>query len=424
MIRAACAAVLLLAAPAARAQPAFPDSAARGADFDALWSFVADEYAYPERLSADWPAVRRLYRPAAVAAETRRAFVTVLERALAELADAHAHLGTNTPGSPRLVPSGADVWAEWEGDRAVVTSVRRGSGAERAGVQAGDVVTAVDGVPVRAAVEARLPRTRRPGDARADGPALLAALAGTHDRPVTLGVERDAEMLTFTPGETALPDGLVAGETRPGNVGVVRVLNALGDGATVAAFDSVLAGLRDTRGLVLDLRDTPGGGNSGVARGILSRFVAAERPYQRHERPAEARATGVGRAWVELVLPRGPFRYTAPVVVLVGRWTGSMGEGLAVGFDALGRGALGLGAPGRFRVVGTPMAGLLGALGERRLPNTGLVVRIPTERLTHVEGTPREAFVPEALPPGGPSDEPGRDDALDAAIRLLGAVRR
>lgn len=37
----ALALLLVLSAPAVRAQPAFPDSAARGADFDALWTFVA-----------------------------------------------------------------------------------------------------------------------------------------------------------------------------------------------------------------------------------------------------------------------------------------------------------------------------------------------------------------------------------------------
>ena len=36
----------------------------------------------------------------------------------------------------------------------------------------------------------------------------------------------------------------------------------------------------------------------------------------------------------------GDFVYSRPVVVLVNRWTGSMGEGLAIGFDATGAGAV------------------------------------------------------------------------------------
>ena len=60
-----------------------------------------------------------------------------------------------------------------------------------------------------------------------------------------------------------------------------------------------------------------------------------------------------------------------------------MGEGLAIGFHAIGA-----------RVTGTRMAGLLGAIYDHRLPSSGLVLKIPTERLMSVDGLPREAFVP------------------------------
>ena len=383
----ALAAAPAVCAPAVRAQ-APPDSAAFGADFDAMWTFVADDYAYPERVVADWPAVRRLYRPEAVAAPTRRAFVGVLERALAELADAHAHLGTNTPESPRLVPSGSDVRAEWNevevGIReAFVRDVRAGSEAERTGLLPSARIDSLDGRSIREATDARLPRTRTRVDEATDNWALNAALAGRHGRPVRL-VLSDGQSLTFTPGETQLPDGLLTFEVRPDSIGVVRILNSLGDARLIAAWDSALVALRGTRGLILDLRDTPGGGNTVVARGLMGRLVADERPYQRHERPSEERETGVRHTWLELVSPRGPFTYTAPVAVAVGPWTASMGEGIAIGLDGMCRAA----------VTGLPMAGLLGALGETRLPNTGIVVRIPTERLTHVEGYPREAFMP------------------------------
>ena len=103
--------------------------------------------------------------------------------------------------------------------------------------------------------------------------------------------------------------------------------------------------------------------------------------------------------------PRGPFAYTAPVFVLVGRWTGSMGEGIAMGLDD------GL----RALAIGDPMAGLLGAITEIRLPNTGIAVRIPTERLTTPGGTPRELF--------GTTPVPAGEDALAYALRLLEAPR-
>jgi hypothetical protein len=41
------------------------------------------------------------------------------------------------------------------------------------------------------------------------------------------------------------------------------------------------------------------------------------------------------------------------------------------------------------------MAGLLGSVEDLRLGDTDLYVKLPTERLLSVTGSPREAFVPQ-----------------------------
>ena len=106
--------------------------------------------------------------------------------------------------------------------------------------------------------------------------------------------------------------------------------------------------------------------------------------------------------------PRGPFTYDKPMAVLVGRWTGSMGEGVAIGLDGMGRAA----------VFGSPMAGLRGAIATLDLEHTKIPVRVPAERLYHVDGTPREAFVPPFPVEPGPGDP-----VLDAAVRRLPELR-
>ena len=40
------------------------------------------------------------------------------------------------------------------------------------------------------------------------------------------------------------------------------------------------------------------------------------------------------------------------------------------------------------------MAGLLGVVEDYELPHSGLVIKLPTERLAAVDETPREAFRP------------------------------
>ena len=83
-----------------------------------------------------------------------------------------------------------------------------------------------------------------------------------------------------------------------------------------------------------------------------------------------------------------------------------MGEGITIGLDAMQRAT----------IIGTPMAGLLGATYGITLPNTGFGVRVPAERLYHVHGAPREAFAPPvSVQPEGPE----ADAALLAALELL-----
>jgi len=64
-----------------------------------------------------------------------------------------------------------------------------------------------------------------------------------------------------------------------------------------------------------------------------------------------------------------------------------MGEGMAIGLDGMQRGI----------VVGTRMAGLAGSVEDFVLPCSGIAVALPTEQLLHVNGTPRERWVPPVL---------------------------
>ena len=196
----------------------------------------------------------------------------------------------------------------------------------------------------------------------------------------------------------------------PSSPRLVRIHNNLGQAALVPARDAALDTLRETDGLVLDLRDTPGGGNSTVARALLGRLVSEVRLYQRHDLPGEERRYGVQRIWVEHVAPRGPYTYDKPIDVLVGRWTGSMGEGVAIGLDGMHRAA----------VFVSAMAALQGATYSRSLKHTGIPVRVPAERLYHIDGTRREAFVPRFTIVAGAS---GEDAVLAAAIRWIQALR-
>ena len=300
------AALLAAALPASAAEEAgFPDAAQRAAEFASFCQFVDEEYAYFDARKTEWPKACAHYAAQAADATDRSAYVSLLERALAELYDAHAHLGTNTPQSPRLVPTQSSLFGAWRAGKAVIVAVKQGSAAEQAGLRPGIDVLTVDGEPIEAAVKRIEPQFLSQADPVARDWALQIALAGHRDRrTVRLDVRVDGAARAFEfVAEAPQPTALLSHRS-VGRVGHVRVHNSLGDPALVQAFDAALAAMPDARALVLDLRDTPSGGTSSVARGLMSRFVRRPMPYQRHELVSEFRSHGVRRIWVEYVAPR------------------------------------------------------------------------------------------------------------------------
>jgi C-terminal processing protease CtpA/Prc len=381
-------------------------------DFDAAVGKVAAMYAYFDTKATSWDDVPRLYGGDLQRVTTREEFVSLLERVLDELYDPHAQLTVNTATSPRLVPSGTDLWAEWRDGQAVITEVRADSDAQKAGLEPSTIVVAINDMAIADAVDARLGRTYPHSVAAARDWALRAVLAGHHNQRRRLQVRegdrnRTVELAARDQFGASAPAPVSHSEVRPG-IGYIRFNDSLGSDATVEAFDRALAELRDTRGLIVDLRHTESGGNSSVARGILGRFVSREMPYQKHVLPSEERETGIRRSWFELVSPRGDSSYRRPVAVLVDHWTGSMGEGLAIGFDATGAGT----------VIGTSMAGLAGATDHVTLPHTGIGINVPAERLYHVDGRPRETFRPK-IAVDVARTAAGQDPFVVAALKSL-----
>jgi carboxyl-terminal processing protease len=64
-----------------------------------------------------------------------------------------------------------------------------------------------------------------------------------------------------------------------------------------------------------------------------------------------------------------------------------MGEGIAIGFDGMKRA----------KIIGTKMAGLLGAISNFQMTETKIGYQFPTERLYQTNGKPREDYLPKIL---------------------------
>jgi carboxyl-terminal processing protease len=401
--------LLLVYSAAIRAADPFVDAEARVADIDWLITQIETRYAYLPERHLDLAQMRALYEPRARAAQTREAMVQVVESVVAELHDDHVTLGTNTPSSPQLIPTGTDLWAEMRNGRALLVEVRPGSAAAKAGISPGDVIVSVGGIPIGQAIENSQPKTLTAVDAEAVNFTLRKLLAGTHDtqrRLVVKDSKGKTRAVNLEPVVPAGSDELVSWRWLDGKTGYIRLENSLGDSDTVAAFDQALDGLGKAKSLIIDLRNTPSGGNTDVAEPIMGRFISTPAAYQRIFEPGTAKRFPQD-SWLKTLEPRPP-QVTAKLVVLVNHWTGSMGEGMAIGFDAIGRA----------KIVGTPMARLCGGTEGLELPNTVIPIHIPTYRLYHVNGTPRENFTPSInvdLTKSSAADDPVLARGLDAA---------
>lgn len=371
-------ALLLAAAASDKPAPSATDYAADARDLAPL---IAANYAYLDHLPGGAVATSPLLVAERDAVHDAASLLRYASDMIATLADHHALTLRSSPDDWALVPSYADLWVTEQRGVYHIDAVKPGSPADAAGIRAGQVLDAVDDVPTARAVAAYWTRLGlEPTGERAAFAARVLA-AGRRDRPRHLTVGGRALTLANLYG--AQPKRAPVTVSAERGTTVIRFNNALDDSATIAAFDTAMASVAPRGRLVLDLTDTPSGGNTNVARAIMGWFVVRAMPYQMHNLPAEERETGIARQWVEQVLPRAGKHYAAPVQVRVGRWTGSVGEGLAVGFRAIG-----------VAVCGTRMAGLKGAVYDFDLPRTGLRMKFPAERLSTVDGLPREQFVP------------------------------
>jgi carboxyl-terminal processing protease len=361
-------------------------------DFDFFWGTVKNNYSYWDKKQTDWDKVKQIYNSIADTITTRRSFVSLVEQALNELYDHHASLNTNNAESRRLVPSGADIWAEYDNGKPMILELRENFGAEKSGLEAGMQIFAVNGVAIDSAVNMFLPKSLKKTDIESKNFALRLALAGNHidNRVITAGFQHQRK--DYFPDkpvnllEANSSMEIINSKILEENIGYIRINNNLGDDELVNAFDSVLDNMMQTNSLILDLRSTPSGGTTSVARAIMGRFITKEGYYQKHELTSEQTETGIKRSWVEIVSPRKKI-YHKPMLILVDHWTGSVAEGIAIGFDALKRG----------KVMGTKMAALNGANYSFNMPNTGIRFSFPAEKLFHVNGSPRENFTPPIL---------------------------
>ena len=296
-----------------------------------------------------------------------------------------AELATQaTDGAPSCVTLGPTC-------RLLIITPFGGSPAEKAGLRAGDLVLATDGVPLDGlSVDDARARIRGP-----KGTVLeLSVVRGTQ-APFALKITRD--VILEQEVETKAFDG--------GGVGYVQ-LKGFSDRAAADLTNAVRAHVEaGRRKLIIDLRGNPGGYVT-AARLVASQFIDSgtifwEQDARGNQLATEATPGGVATD------PR------IDVIALIDRGTASASEIVAAALQDSGRAML----------VGQRSFGKGTVQQWQELPGEGGAFRLtiarwlsPSKRWIHNVGIEPDVTVPVPTDP-----VPGKDPTLDRALELLGA---
>jgi hypothetical protein len=197
--------------------------------------------------------------------------------------------------------------------------------------------------------------------------------------------------------------------SRKGDIGYLNV-SGLSDPELPRQFDEALEKLKDTKGLIVDLRFN-GGGDELLARKVAGRFLDKNRVYSLNQYRSGPKHTDLGKKLERAFEPRGPWRYEKPVVVLWGRKTLSSAESMALMFAQCPQ----------VQTMGDLTGG--SSANPRRIElECGIVVNLPRWLDMDPDGNPIEGkgIKPKKIIKTEPGDfGPNQDPVLEAALKLV-----
>lgn len=177
-----------------------------------------------------------------------------------------------------------------------------------------------------------------------------------------------------------------------------------------AQCDQVLNRMRDTRGLIVDVR-LNGGGSEDLAREVAGRFLKSDFVYAYSQFRNGPKHTDLTRKFERSVSPRGPWRYDRPVVLLIGQKCMSSNESFI---------AMMSGDPNAL-IMGDHTCGSSGNPEIIKLP-LNMTVSVPRWIDYLPDGTPLDerGFQPQVkFEPTPGAFDGNRDDLLTAALERL-----
>lgn len=303
-------------------QPSYPQL------FNLVWQTINDNFYDPSFGGVDWKKVRQKYSPEVAKVKDDRSFVDLAYRMMRELRASHLYL---SPGQARRV--GIAVRTFRLEEQLVITQVAVGSDAERKNLRVGDVVL-------------------DPGQLSGPiGTSVVVRVKGCDGRNRTMEVKR--ENAWWPPEHPSLRWHTIEQASRR-RIGYIKAGRFDDDAAPL--IDAAMEAVKDTYGLIIDLRDGSGGNISCIrlgsyfsqgpqmavtlaSRAFLEKVGSAPDQLDLNKVP---RVSGIyttrgiidamknnGGAAAFYTEDVGTRRYRGKVILLINNETGSASEGFA-----------------------------------------------------------------------------------------------
>ncbi len=345
-------------------------------DFNKIISKLETKYVYYNKKDVDLYCLRKHYNSKIGSLKSKTEVLLFFEYLLDEFYDSHLHLNTNNNHSFRLY---SPIYISTKGNKSVISSFWKDQIENNISLNLinAEVLT-FNGIEFNKVIENFPTHCQNKNNNEIRSWLSNKVLAGRYNEPriitikTTLGkIETvDLDKIILKTETTVLTSFI------QDSIGIIRINNSLGRVKTKSKFKKALKKLKNTKGIILDLRNTVDGGSTNIANPMAGHFTREKKIFQKYK--------NVNTEFVDYIKPKKPY-YDRPLVVLVGRWTGSMGEGLASGFDGTGIG----------KIVGTEMLKLAGATKNYSFKYLNYGYQMPYIDVLHKDGYPRELFIPK-----------------------------
>jgi len=376
------------------------------------WNIIRYWFPYRDVIGEDWDAVLKEYVPRVALAATDDAYKREMLTLIARIHDTHANLWSSLAVRPPVGDSQLPITVRFIEGQAVITGLLAVPGAEPSPFQVGDVIEAIDGVPVTKLVE-----TWSPYYAASNEPTRLRDIA----RSLTNGPAGEVKLKLRRNGGSIEHSAQLVPRTSVAKL-ISSTHDLPGEAFQLLSKDvaylklSAVKGvdLKDcinraagTKGLIIDIRNYPADAVVFSLGGLL-----VDKPVE-FVRFTNVDLTNPGAFYFAPSLKMMPQarHYAGRVIVLLDEVSQSQAEFTAMAFRV---------APGA-KVIGSTTAGADGDLSWIPLPGalrtaiSGIGVFYPDKRPTQ-----RVGIIPDIeAKPTIEGIRAGRDEVLEVALREI-----